>query len=387
MKILINIIIVALILTASAYGRTVPRLALQCETSRPSSVRLDLVHGETVDLAVRLSNYGTLLDITGATVTLHARTNNMAEGSSWQVPGEAGTNDGIASVSLDVDAWIPRSVSDGTWTIEIVQPSTARILRAGGILRVADTAAASTNDPVPSLWLTDIRAEIADAVAPLATTQHVADAVAPLITYDHTNRVTRLQSADGQQWMDSTGVLWRVSYGLTTVIDTNRLVVSAVDAPANESPPELGATFVVSTPGTWTCGVWAVQYDTVNLRLRVFNAAGRWATPREPVYPAGPEGKWRAFEVDEDAYFSIYYATDRILSVSTSVVDRVTLESEATEGFTQEQADARYPRITGGTATNLTLAGWLQLPQTTLTNLVLRLVCSNDHIIVQEVYQ
>lgn len=159
-------IIVALILTASAYGRTVPRIALQCETSRPSSVRLDLVHGETVDLAVRLSNYGSLLDITGATVTLHARTNGMAEGSSWQVPGEASTT-GIALVSLDVDAWIPRSVGDGTWTIEIVQPSTARILRAGGILRVADTAAASTNDPVPSLWLTDIRAEIADAVAEL----------------------------------------------------------------------------------------------------------------------------------------------------------------------------------------------------------------------------
>ena len=86
---------------------------------------------------------------------------------------------------------------------------------------------------------------------------------------------------------------------------------------------------MVSTPGTWTCGVWAVQYDTVNLRLRVFNAAGRWATPREPVYPAGPEGKWRAFEVDEDAYFSIYYATAHILSVSTSVVDRVSLASES----------------------------------------------------------
>lgn len=157
----------------------------------------------------------------------------------------------------------------------------------------------------------------------------IAAAVAPLFSYAQTNRVTRLQSADGQQWMDSTGVLWRVSYELTTVIDTNRLVVSAVDAPANESPPELGSTFVVSTPGTWTCGVWAVQYDTINLRLRVFNASGRWATPREPVYPAGPEGKWRAFEVDEDAYFSIYYATDRILSVSTSVVDRVTLDSKA----------------------------------------------------------
>ena len=50
-------------------------------------------------------------------------------------------------------------------------------------------------------------------------------------------------------------------------------------------------------------------------------------------------------------------------------------------------AQAIADKVTGGTATNLTLAGWFQLPQTTLTNLVLRLVCSNDHIIVQEVYQ
>jgi hypothetical protein len=40
----------------------------------------------------------------------------------------------------------------------------------------------------------------------------------------------------------------------------------------------------------------------------------------------------------------------------------------------------------GGTASNLTVRGWIAMPQSAPTNLVLRLVCSNEHIIVQEVY-
>ena len=42
--------------------------------------------------------------------------------------------------------------------------------------------------------------------------------------------------------------------------------------------------------------------------------------------------------------------------------------------------------VSGGTATNLALHGWLALPQSAPTNLVLRLVCSNEHIYVEEVY-
>jgi len=43
--------------------------------------------------------------------------------------------------------------------------------------------------------------------------------------------------------------------------------------------------------------------------------------------------------------------------------------------------------VTAGIATNLTTRGWFALPQSEATNLVLRLVSSNEHIIVQEVYQ
>jgi len=42
--------------------------------------------------------------------------------------------------------------------------------------------------------------------------------------------------------------------------------------------------------------------------------------------------------------------------------------------------------VTAGIATNLTARGWFALPQSEATNLVLRLVCSNEHIYVEEVY-
>ena len=43
--------------------------------------------------------------------------------------------------------------------------------------------------------------------------------------------------------------------------------------------------------------------------------------------------------------------------------------------------------VQSGHATNLAVSGWFALPQSGATNLVLRLVSSNEHIIVQEVYE
>lgn len=61
------------------------------------------------------------------------------------------------------------------------------------------------------------------------------------------------------------------------------------------------------------------------------------------------------------------------------MVDRVALASELDGGD--------YVPRQGGTATNLTLAGWVAMPQSQPTNLVLRLVASNEFILVKEVLQ
>ena len=67
------------------------------------------------------------------------------------------------------------------------------------------------------------------------------------------------------------------------------------------------------------------------------------------------------------------------VSIVTNLVDAVAYRSDlAGAGGGVSPA--------GGSATNLTVIGWLALPQTQPTNLVIRLVSSNNVIIAQEVY-
>ena len=80
----------------------------------------DLRYGETVDLEVRLRNYGFPMDIAGAAVTLHARTNGMPEGSSFQIPGEALAG-GVARVRVPVSEWVPWEFREGHYTLAVTQ--------------------------------------------------------------------------------------------------------------------------------------------------------------------------------------------------------------------------------------------------------------------------
>ena len=144
---------------ACAVAQQVPKKIYRVETSDPKDIRMEVVHGETINLQWTFLSYANPLDIESAAVTLHARTNGMAEGVSFQVPGAAGPG-GVATVRLAVSEWLPASVSEAEWTLEVVQPDAARILRAKGTVTATRSAAASTNDPVPVVWLDDIRAEI-----------------------------------------------------------------------------------------------------------------------------------------------------------------------------------------------------------------------------------
>ena len=198
-------VIILLAAGSAAADAQVPRRIWKVETSAPVAQRLDLVHGETIDLQCTFLSYASPLDILGASVTLHARTNGMAEGSSFQAAGTAGAN-GLATVRLAVSEWLPATCTNAEWTLEVAQANAVRILRSYGEARISGSSAASTNDPVPAVWMDDIRADIAAAVADRATTQHVAEAVAEIPR-------DRIITQDGSQWIDATGGVWRVSYG------------------------------------------------------------------------------------------------------------------------------------------------------------------------------
>lgn len=161
-----------LAVAACAIAQQVPKKVYRVETSDPKDIRMEVVHGETINLQWTFLSYANPLDIESAAVTLHARTNGMAEGVSFQVPGVAGPG-GVATVRLAVSEWLPASVSEAEWTLEVVQPDAARILRAKGTVTATRSAAASASGPVPVVWLDDIRAEIDAAVATGAPVQSV----------------------------------------------------------------------------------------------------------------------------------------------------------------------------------------------------------------------
>lgn len=151
----LSIVTLTILLASIATAQvSVTRIKRQLETSKPQEIQLDLCRGETVDLDLQFLSYGTAMDITGATITLHATTNGMPAGTSYQVFGSAGSN-GTASVRIAVDDWLPYPLSSGTWTLECSQANASRIMRAKGALKVTGLYYPSTNSPIPYMWATN----------------------------------------------------------------------------------------------------------------------------------------------------------------------------------------------------------------------------------------
>lgn len=134
------------------------RIAWAVETSNPVERTLDLRRGETLDLECRFTSYAAAMDLTGCSVVLHAVTNGMAAGTSFQTSGTI-TNGSAAVVSLAVDSWLPAAFTAGSYTLEVsAQSGTRRLLRASGKLSVSGIHYPSTADPVPVSWATNLYA-------------------------------------------------------------------------------------------------------------------------------------------------------------------------------------------------------------------------------------
>jgi len=149
-------LLAALLLTMTAEAQIgITRIKRQLETSAPQDIQLNLRHGETVDYELQFLSYRQAMDITGATVTLHATTNGMPDGTSFQISGTAGSN-GTATVRIVTDEWLPYGLTSGTWTMEVSQPTLSRIMRASGSLRISGLYYPSTNSPLPVTWSTNL---------------------------------------------------------------------------------------------------------------------------------------------------------------------------------------------------------------------------------------
>ena len=100
---------------------------------------LRVARGEVVDLSIDFFNDGEPLDINGADVTLHTRTNGMDAAESWQTVGTATNNSAL--FVLDVDAVLP--LAAGQWSC-VASRDGRTLARVGGPAYVRGTAAAQS---------------------------------------------------------------------------------------------------------------------------------------------------------------------------------------------------------------------------------------------------
>jgi hypothetical protein len=118
-------------------------LAWELDTARPALQEWALVRGETVDIECRYLAGASAMDVRGATVVLHARTNGMPADLSFQVTGRVGrvssTNlaaVGWVTVRLRPDLDLPHDVTRCTFSLD-TSLDAARNLVATGLLRLS----------------------------------------------------------------------------------------------------------------------------------------------------------------------------------------------------------------------------------------------------------
>lgn len=142
-----------------------PRKVWQVDTDNPRAQNIDLWYGETVDLECTFRSYFNLMDIDGATVVLHARTNGMAVSESFQAAGVVGGN-GLATVRLRVDDWLPQGLESVDYTLAVVQADGVNVLRGFGTIILRGSSVATGSGPMPESVYTQLSEALsADMVA------------------------------------------------------------------------------------------------------------------------------------------------------------------------------------------------------------------------------
>ena len=394
------------LLAASALaGPQAPRIVWTVETSAPAERRLDLRYGETVALECRFLNYQTPLDITGAAVTLHARTNGMAEGYSYQLAGVAASN-GLATVTLPVDAWLPRGLTSAIYALEAVQTNGVRILRATGTVALAGTASASSADPMPVSWASNVLGRIDAATNALqaAVGLQIAQAVAALPPQP--TGVPVWIGTNGTEFATlepgGIGMIWRVTYTSAWHFAEQQQAQSLIyplgpftneewkcffsGASINVRAPILGVDWGAITADTNTTTLTFGNESTLELTNLVFCAIYGLDGVTNYITRFATTNDLANFASVADYALWQTNVMDMIQAVSNNAHNaQETADGAAAWANQAAAAVASKLGRTAGVATNLTLSGYTKLANTQPTNLIVRLSLSNDHIIVEHV--
>lgn len=272
---------------APAADGVIRRLVWQVETSDPVGRNWALTYGETVDFEVQYLDHRRPMDLTGGSVVLHARTNGMDTGLSYQATGSVmSAQQGWATVRVAVDALLPAGLTAASYRIAVTKGGSTNLLAAAGTFRLTGSGAGLAGAALPTPVAMEIRAEMA------AATNQVMALLGP--------RITTLESGTNN-W--SAAFAWGPHFAAGYLVPadisglaTTQQVAQAAGAKLDAASPEaaLRAEWMATVPG----------YDDIG-HLRIYDAASE-----ESVY-IGPYGfgQWRG---DDPFYYP--HGVDRFVS-------------------------------------------------------------------------
>jgi hypothetical protein len=155
-------IIAGMMLAAMTAGAqsVIRSLPWEVDTVHPAKQEWALIFGETADLECRYTAGVSNLNVTGATVILHCRTNGMSDGVSYQITGRVGRVDyplssfaGWVNVRVRPDIQLPHDVQRLSFSLE-TSLGGARNLVAQGTLRLSGDPTGTSPVSIP-VWSYD----------------------------------------------------------------------------------------------------------------------------------------------------------------------------------------------------------------------------------------
>ncbi len=212
---------------------------------------------------------------------------------------------------------------------------------------------------------------------------HLTPAQADGIELALTNRVTKLYDSTAPgMWSQIEGGTNVVVYSLT-VTGTNYIISGTFIV---DDGPTLTLT---NAPLPFASAPWRADVDG-GFAVVSYGGISAWTADTSGGFPVTLVAGYEPPGYSGGGIVDIVSHT-----YATNVLYRYPLRSDYATTQHVAEAIAEIPSadmsakvdVTAGIATNLTTRGWFALPQSEATNLVLRLVSSNEHIIVQEVYQ
>jgi hypothetical protein len=277
-RLFLLIALIALPCLPSLSQSVIRTLAWELDTARPAVKEWTLVRGETVDLECRYIGGSSNLNVCGASVVLHCRTNGQAIGYSFQVTGSVGrasstnyASVGWVTVRVRPDIDLPHDVTRVTFSLDATLNSARNLVSTGTLRLTGDPTGAMPAALAIYFYEPKGSAQVvSNALA--ASLQSLSQSVSSDLSSlsQSVQSVSSDLSITSQSVQSVSSVLSNTTQAVASAAsqaESNRLALAALP------PPSTDALRLINTNATrWTDGnltVWQITniYSRTELRI------------------------------------------------------------------------------------------------------------------------